>query len=227
MTTATTAAEGGAAAAAVRTLDERNALVEQWLPLVRRVVSDLARTGSRHSLPVRRLGGDAFSAGCFGLIRAAELWRPDCAASFKSYAYKAIRRRVLDEAEVWGVVTVSRKAVRGEPHLREAARRALMSRPAGGDKDVPEVERTLRRRRSAGVDAVALLDLFAWVSRVLAGVPADEAESLRLHAVDGWAWPAIGARLGCSHEGARKKALRARARVLAAWAAECREGVVA
>jgi RNA polymerase sigma factor (sigma-70 family) len=221
----TTAAESGAAAS-VRTLVERNALVEQWLPLVRRVVSDLARTGSRHSLPVRRLGGDAFSAGCFGLIRAAELWRPDCAASFKSYAYKAIRRRVLDEAEVWGVVTVSRKAVRGEPHLREAARRALLSRPAGGDKDVPEVERTLRRRRSgAGVDAVALLDLFAWVSRVLAGVPSDEAAALRLHAVDGWAWPAIGARLGCSHEGARKKALRARSRVLAAWAAECREEV--
>jgi RNA polymerase sigma factor for flagellar operon FliA len=70
----------------------RNALVEQYLPLVRHVVARLPVT------PPRGMDRDDLqAAGVVGLIQAAETWDPARGASFKTFAYTAIRGAVLDE----------------------------------------------------------------------------------------------------------------------------------
>lgn len=76
----------------IRTRPERDALVEQYLPLVRHVAS---------RLPVAMPPGfdrdDLFGAGTIGLVHAAETWDPLRGASFKTFAYTAIRGAILDE----------------------------------------------------------------------------------------------------------------------------------
>lgn len=70
----------------------RNALVEQYLPLVRHVVARLPVT------PPRGMDReDLHGAGVFGLIQAASTWDEERGASFKTFAYTAIRGAVLDE----------------------------------------------------------------------------------------------------------------------------------
>lgn len=70
----------------------RNALVEQYLPLVRHVVARLPVT------PPRGMDRDDLNgAGVFGLIHAASTWDESRGASFKTFAYTAIRGAVLDE----------------------------------------------------------------------------------------------------------------------------------
>ncbi len=70
----------------------RNALVEQFLPLVRHVVARLPVT------PPRGMDrDDLHGAGVFGLIQAATTWDESRGASFKTFAYTAIRGAVLDE----------------------------------------------------------------------------------------------------------------------------------
>lgn len=72
--------------------EARNALVEQYLPLVRHVVARLPVT------PPRGMDReDLHGAGVFGLIQAASTWDEARGASFKTFAYTAIRGAVLDE----------------------------------------------------------------------------------------------------------------------------------
>lgn len=70
----------------------RNALVEQYLPLVRHVVARLPVT------PPRGMDReDLQAAGVIGLIQAAETFDDERGVAFKTYAYTAIRGAVLDE----------------------------------------------------------------------------------------------------------------------------------
>jgi len=75
-----------------RTTAERDRLVEQYLPLVRHVV---ARMTVRW--PGGTSGDDFFSAGVMGLLHAATTFDPGRGASFKTFAYAAIRGAILDE----------------------------------------------------------------------------------------------------------------------------------
>lgn len=70
----------------------RDVLVQRWLPLVRHVV---ARMPIPTGVALDR--DDLCSAGSLGLLRAAETWDPGRGASFKTFAYTAIRGSVLDE----------------------------------------------------------------------------------------------------------------------------------
>ncbi len=76
----------------VRNREERDRLVEKYLPLVHHIVG---RIGNR--LPFLLEREDLFSAGVLGLIHAAESYDPGKGASFKTYAYTAVRGAVLDE----------------------------------------------------------------------------------------------------------------------------------
>lgn len=76
----------------VRDKVERDALIEQYLPLVRHVIGRLT-----FSLPPNIDRDDLYSAGIVGLIRAAETWEEAKGASFKTFAFTAIRGAVLDE----------------------------------------------------------------------------------------------------------------------------------
>lgn len=76
----------------LRTQEERDRLVEKYLPLVRYVVARLPVT-----MPASLDREDFFSVGVIGLMHAAANYDPTRGASFKTFAYTAIRGAVLDE----------------------------------------------------------------------------------------------------------------------------------
>src|ERR1051326_746792 len=69
-----------------------NALVEQYLPLVRMVLGRLAMT-----LPDHVDQDDLNSAGLVGLLQALRNYDPGCGTSFETYARVRIRGAMLDE----------------------------------------------------------------------------------------------------------------------------------
>jgi RNA polymerase sigma factor for flagellar operon FliA len=71
---------------------ERDKLLEQYLPLVRFVLGRLVVT-----LPRTLDRDDLFSSGVFGLMHAAATFDANRGASFKTFAYTAIRGAILDE----------------------------------------------------------------------------------------------------------------------------------
>jgi len=75
-----------------RPIAERDRLVEQFLPLVRYVVARLPVT-----MPASLDRDDFYSCGVVGLMHAASTFDPARGASFKTFAYTAIRGAVLDE----------------------------------------------------------------------------------------------------------------------------------
>jgi RNA polymerase sigma factor FliA len=84
-----------------------NALVEQYLPLVRSVVGRLAMT-----LPDHVDHDDLHSAGLVGLLQAMRNFDPTCGASFESYARVRVRGAMLDELRRmdWVPRTIHEKA---------------------------------------------------------------------------------------------------------------------
>ena len=76
----------------LRSTAERDRLVEQYLPLVRYVVARLPVT-----MPASLDRDDFYSVGVMGLMHAASTFDPTRGASFKTFAYTAIRGSVLDE----------------------------------------------------------------------------------------------------------------------------------
>jgi len=92
------------AARMLRTRDERDRLVEQYLPLVRHVVSRLHVT-----MPATLSRDDFFSVGVMGLMHAASAYDQSRGASFKTFAFTAIRGAVLDEIRKHDPVPRSRR----------------------------------------------------------------------------------------------------------------------
>ncbi len=82
----------GSAAKMLRSPEERDRLVEQFLPLVRYVVARLPVT-----MPNSLDRDDFYSVGVVGLMHAAASYDPGRGASFKTFAYTAIRGAILDE----------------------------------------------------------------------------------------------------------------------------------
>ncbi len=82
----------GRSATMLRSAEERDRLVEQYLPLVRYVVARLPVT-----MPASLDRDDFFSVGVVGLMHAAATFDPTRGASFKTFAYTAIRGAILDE----------------------------------------------------------------------------------------------------------------------------------
>lgn len=84
-----------------------NALVEQYLPLVRSVLGRLAMT-----LPDHVDEDDLNSAGLVGLLQALRNYDPSCGTSFEGYARLRVRGAMLDELRRmdWVPRTVHEKA---------------------------------------------------------------------------------------------------------------------
>jgi RNA polymerase sigma factor for flagellar operon FliA len=76
----------------MRSQEERDRLVEQYLPLVHYVVARLPVT-----MPATLDRDDFFSVGVLGLMQAASNFDPTRGASFKTFAYTAVRGAILDE----------------------------------------------------------------------------------------------------------------------------------
>ena len=75
-----------------RSAEERDRMIEQYLPLVRYVVARLPVT-----MPASLDKDDFYSVGVIGLMHAATTYDPARGASFKTFAYTAIRGAILDE----------------------------------------------------------------------------------------------------------------------------------
>jgi RNA polymerase sigma factor for flagellar operon FliA len=86
-----------------------NALVEQYLPLVRAAVGRLAMT-----LPEHVDSDDLNSAGLIGLLQALRNYDPSSGTSFEGYARRRIRGAMLDELRRmdWVPRTIHEKARR-------------------------------------------------------------------------------------------------------------------
>lgn len=87
-----------------RSVEERDKLVEQYLPLVRHVAARLPLT-----MPATLNRDDFFSVGVIGLMHAASAYDPSRGASFKTFAYTAIRGAILDEIRKHDPVPRSRR----------------------------------------------------------------------------------------------------------------------
>jgi len=88
----------------LRSKEERDHMVEQYLPLVRHVVARLPVT-----MPATLSRDDFFSVGVMGLMQAAAAYDPTRGASFKTFAYTAIRGSILDEIRKHDPVPRSRR----------------------------------------------------------------------------------------------------------------------
>ncbi len=93
-----------------------NALVEQYLPMVRSAVARLAIT-----LPDHVSHDDLHSAGLVGLLQALRNYNPACNTSFESYARVRVRGAMLDELRRmdWVPRTVHEKARRIQEAISE------------------------------------------------------------------------------------------------------------
>ena len=106
------------AAVAVRAYDRAGKqseedLITQYLPLVHKIVNKVA---SYLKAPLTK--EDLVSAGCIGLIKAAQAYDPYKDADFKTYAYIRIRGAVIDELRSW---TFTPSKVNKKIHELEAA----------------------------------------------------------------------------------------------------------
>ena len=92
------------AAKTLRSKEERDELVTQYLPLVKYVVARLPVT-----MPATLDRDDFFSVGVMGLMHAATTYDPTRGASFKTFAFTAIRGAILDEIRKHDPIPRSRR----------------------------------------------------------------------------------------------------------------------
>lgn len=92
------------------------ALVQQYLPLVKTVVGRLAMT-----LPVHAATEDLYSAGLVGLLNAVRRFNPKAGVAFETYARVRIRGSVFDELRRldWVPRSVHDKARKVEETMRK------------------------------------------------------------------------------------------------------------
>lgn len=176
---------------ALRSLADRDRLVEQFLPLVRYVVARLPVT-----LPGSLDRDDFYSVGVMGLMHAASTFDPQRGASFKTFAYTAIRGAILDEVRKHDPVPRNRRdrlrkmerkhsALRAEldrePTLAEVAQ-ALGCTEGDLDEDLQALHTTrtlsLDERHGGDEDADSLASQIGAADAVDPGRQADDRESL-------------------------------------------------
>lgn len=92
------------AVGSLRSKEERDELVLQFLPLVKYVVARLPVT-----MPATLDRDDFYSVGVMGLMHAASAYDPTRGASFKTFAFTAIRGAILDEIRKHDPIPRSRR----------------------------------------------------------------------------------------------------------------------
>ena len=156
--TTTRTATGPSSRPAQRTTEERNGLVEQYLPLVHHVVSRMRKEKAAN------LTRDEFvSAGVVGLMQAAATYDPDRGASFKTFAYTIIQGAILDELRRHDPVPRGRRErLRATDHAATELRARLGRAPTmaelaevmGESPEDLEADRVvMKERRTASLDA--------------------------------------------------------------------------
>ncbi len=119
----------------------RDKLIEDYLPLVKHVLGRLPIT-----LPPGLDRDDLFSIGVCGLIHAADTFDPSRGATFKTYAYTAIKGAILDELRRHDPVPRSKREKLKA--LEDSARK--LREKLGRDATIEELAREL----NVGVEQV-------------------------------------------------------------------------
>ncbi|MFO1054515.1 MAG: FliA/WhiG family RNA polymerase sigma factor [Planctomycetota bacterium] len=210
-----------------RSRPDRDALVEQFLPLIRHVAARLAVP-----LPSGMDREDLFGAGAIGLIHAASSWDPTRGASFKTFAYTAIRGAMLDELRRIDPVPrprrdrmrlARRKAVELEKQLGRQPETAELAAVLGISVSELEEDRALLRASRvtsldelrdpsdqdggseatsdparSPVDLASDRDLVDRVTRAIADLPETERRVVVLYHLEGLYLKEIGVLLGVS-----------------------------
>lgn len=176
----------------LRSVEERNALVLQWSGLPLFVYRRLA-----HLKVVRRLDyEDAVSAGTLGLIRAAELWDESRGIQFDTYAFWAVRRSILTEANKVHIVHAPDYYFGDAPEGNEQRQRmALATRQRVGriESNDPNCPFDFPTRE---VD----LDLPDWVAHALSLLEEQERKVVELRIYGGLSHADIACRLRISKQ---------------------------
>ncbi|MCB9833553.1 MAG: FliA/WhiG family RNA polymerase sigma factor [Planctomycetes bacterium] len=113
----------------VITDEERNKLVEEFLPLVRHVLGRLPI-----SLPAFMDREDLFEVGVLGLMNAARSYDSSRGAQFKTHAYVNIRGAILDELRRYDIVPRSRRDRMKLFHRSSEELEEQLGRPATPDE---------------------------------------------------------------------------------------------
>lgn len=171
----------------LRTIEERNKLVENNLDLCRIICCMLMR---RH-YSVRRMGYDeSMSYGNLGLLRAAELWDETKGANFRTFAAFWVTRLIKNAvAREWPFL----RAIYGKKAERRNLRLDWMPQPSDEFKKQEireEVERMLRR------------------------LPKSHAQVLDMQYLQGYKQKEIAVKLGVSHQLVSSKSLNALTRLM-------------
>lgn len=178
----------------LRSVEDRDALVHQFRYVPPFVVKRLCRDENFHNLG----RDDALSEGFLALVRAAELWRGDGEASFKTYACTAVRRRVVQALRTAGLVHI--------PLARRKGQTAFASHLwIQGAKGVDGSPTHDRRVEDADIGELEESDLQRKTLWEMVGVlPSREATVIRLSVQDGLDNARIGGVIGISKEGVRQ-----------------------
>lgn len=117
-----------------RGIEERNRLVEHYLPLVRSIAGKMCR-----SLPGQVEMEEVVSAGSIGLMHAVEAFSPKRKVKFETYCYYRIRGAILDELRLedhasrivrrrtrkWEAAVAAFEACHGRPASEDELRRSM------------------------------------------------------------------------------------------------------
>lgn len=115
--------------ASLRTKEERDQLIEQYLPLVSHVLGRLT-----FGLPPDVEREDLHSAGVMGLIHAADNYDASRGAAFKTFAYTTIRGAILDELRrLDPVPRTQRERIRAIERMQVELRAQLGRNPTTGE----------------------------------------------------------------------------------------------
>jgi RNA polymerase sigma factor (sigma-70 family) len=177
-------------------VSDRNQLVEENLPLASHFVGLIA--------PHRADADDLLGAAYLGLIRAAELYRPELGFEFSTYASGWIRshiQRAIQGADLIHVPThldrEERAALRGR--LAPASLDGVRTGPRGGeDVRAPEPAATEE------TDSAERRDEAALAVGMLERLPGRYREVVRLHVMEGLSLREVARRVGVSGERVRQ-----------------------
>ncbi len=172
--------------------EDRNKLVEEFLPLVRHVLGRLPIT-----LPAFMDREDLFEVGVLGLMNAARSYDSSKGAQFKTHAYVNIRGAILDELRRYDMVPRSRRDRMKLFHRSSEDLEEQLGRPATPDEiatamglSIEQVDDLLVHMQGASMLSIDDADagdgegpsLGAALACMVTPTPADEAESRELKA---------------------------------------------
>lgn len=161
--TATPAASPATALQPATALAARNRRVEAYRALVRPLARHYASCSAEAA-------EDLTQVGLLGLIRAAELYKPETGVPFEAFARPHIRGAILHYLRDTAPAV---RLPRRQAELQSRLSRLQRQQPVGGARAACKAEEELRQR--LGVDRGHLQDLLRWqaLSRPLALSPTD------------------------------------------------------